>query len=200
ESQNVFYYESILDELAQAGGADPIAMRMKLLDHEPSKAVLESVAEMSDWGARLPEGRYRGFAYALASGQATAQVLEIGYGTDGVRLHRAWIAVDVGVALDPRNIEAQVQGAMVFGLSAAIYGEVTLTDGIVDQSNFNSYRLLRLNQVPSIEVRIHQSGEKIKGVGEAGTPAAAPALGNALFAATGNRLRELPFSKHLRFV
>ncbi|MEL7450272.1 MAG: molybdopterin cofactor-binding domain-containing protein [Pseudomonadota bacterium] len=199
ESQNCFFYESIMDELAHAAGADPLEMRLGLLDHEPSRQVLASVAEMSNWGGAVPEGRSRGLAYALASGQATAQVIEISRGDDGIRLHRAWVAVDVGVALDPRNIEAQVQGAMVFGLSAAIYGEVTIADGIVQQSNFDSYRLLRLSQVPPIEVRVHESGERIKGVGEAGTPAAAPALGNAIFAATGQRVRELPFSKTLDF-
>ena len=162
ESQNCFFYESIMDELAHAAGADPLDMRLGLLDHEPSRQVLTSVADMSNWGGAVPEGRSRGLAYALASGQATAQVLEISHGADGIRLHRAWVAVDVGVALDPRNIEAQVQGAVVFGLSAAIYGEVTVADGVVQQSNFDSYRLLRLSQVPSIEVRIHESGARAR--------------------------------------
>jgi isoquinoline 1-oxidoreductase beta subunit len=199
ESQNCFFHESIMDELAHAAGADPLLMRLSLLEHGPSRQVLEAVAEMSDWGSPLPEGRARGVAYALASGQATAQVIEIGQTEAGIRIHKAHAAVDVGVALDKRNIEAQVQGALIFGLSAAVFGEITVADGRVTQRNFGDYPLLRLDQAPAVEVRIFESGRKIFGVGEAGTPTAAPALGNAIFAATGTRIRELPFSRHVRF-
>ncbi len=200
ESQNCFFHESIMDELAHAAGADPLEMRLALLEHRPSRKVLESVAEMSSWGSALPAGHARGVAYALSSEAATALVVEIATSEAGIRLHRAWAAVDVGIALDPRNIEAQVEGALLFGLSAAIFGEITVADGMVEQTNFHSYPLLRLRHAPAIEVRILENGKVIKGIGEATTPLAAPALGNAIFAATGRRIRELPFGKSVRFV
>ena len=200
ESQNCFFHESIMDELAYAAGADPLLMRLSLLEHAPSRQVLESVAEMSNWGSELPEGHARGVAYALSSEVPTAEVVEIIYSDGGIKLHKAWAAVDVGIALDRRNIEAQVQGGLLFGLSSAIFGEITLTDGVVDQTNFHDYPLLQMHHAPSIDVRIHESSKRIKGIGEAATPTAAPALGNAIFAATGRRIRELPFGKVFRFV
>jgi isoquinoline 1-oxidoreductase beta subunit len=200
ESQNCFFHECILDELAHAAGADPLTMRLSLLKHPPSRQVPESVAEMSNWGADLPAGHARGVAYCSSTGAATAQVIEISHSDAGIKLHKAWAAVDVGIALDRRNIEAQVQGALLFGLSSAIFGEITITDGTVEQTNFDAYPLLQFHQAPAIEVRIHELGKKIRGVGEAATPAAAPALGNAIFAATGTRIRELPFRKFFRFV
>jgi isoquinoline 1-oxidoreductase beta subunit len=200
ESQNCFFHESLMDELAHAAGVDPLMMRLSLLRHPPSRQVLESVAEMSDWGSDLPAGHARGVAYALSSGVPTAQVIEIVHSAAGIELHKAYTAVDVGIALDRRNIEAQVQGGLNFGLSAAIFGEITVTDQAVDQTNFHAYPLLRMHQAPSIDVRIHESGRPIKGIGEATTPTAAPALGNAIFAATGMRIRELPFGRHFRFV
>ncbi|MEM1412986.1 MAG: molybdopterin cofactor-binding domain-containing protein, partial [Pseudomonadota bacterium] len=199
ESQNIFFNESIMDELAHAAQLDPLEMRLSMLRHGPSRRVLKRVAALSDWGAPLPPNRTRGLAYARASGQATAQVLEIEQTPVGIRLIKAWISVDVGIALDPRNIEAQVEGALLFGLSAAIFGEITIRDGQVEQDNFDSYPLLRLNQAPDVAVDIMESGKRIYGVGEAGTPTAAPALGNALFAATGERIRTLPFGRHVRF-
>jgi isoquinoline 1-oxidoreductase beta subunit len=200
ESQNCFFHESIMDELAHAAGADPLQMRLSLLQHRPSRKVLESAAEMSSWGSDLPQGHARGLAYALSSGAATAQVIEIGVTDAGIRLHWAYAAVDVGIALDPRNIEAQIEGSLLFDLSSAIFGETTVSDGVVEQTNFNTYPLLQLRHAPPIEVRIHENGRVIKGVGEAATPTAAPALGNAIFAATGTRIRDLPFSKSVRFV
>ncbi len=199
ESQNCFFQESILDEIAHAAGADPLEMRLSLLTHGPSRRVLKTVGEMSNWGAALPEGHARGLAFALSSGAATAQVVEVRHAGGRVEILKAHFAVDVGTALDPRNIESQVQGALVFGLSAAVFGEITVTDGMVDQHNFDSYPLLRMGQAPEIAVQIHESGEAIYGVGEAATPTAAPALGNALFAATGRRVRELPFRKAFDF-
>jgi isoquinoline 1-oxidoreductase beta subunit len=135
----------------------------------------------------------------MSTGAATAEVIEIGESEAGIELHKAWAAVHVGIALDPRNIEAQVGGALLFGLSAAIFGEITLRDGRVEQTNFDAYPLLQLHQAPAIEVRILQGGKQIRGVGEIGTPAAAPALGNALYALTGKRVRQLPFRKSFRF-
>ncbi len=199
-SQNCFFHESIMDELANAAGADPLKLRLSLLKHPPSRQALESVAQMSNWGSKLPQGHARGVAYSLFAGAATAMVIEIEHSEEGIKLHKAYAAVDVGIALDPRNIEGQVEGALLFGLSSAIFGEITLSHGAVDQTNFDAYPLLGIQQAPSIEVHILESGESIKGVGESATPTAAPALGNALYAATGKRIRELPFGKHYRFV
>jgi isoquinoline 1-oxidoreductase beta subunit len=199
-SQNCFFHETAMDELAHAAGADPLSMRLSLMSHPPSRQVLESVAEMSNWGSDLPPDHARGVAYSLFKNLATAAVVELRRTDAGIELLKAAVAVDVGIALDRRNIEGQVQGAFLFGLSSAIFGEITLTDGGVEQRNFDDYPLLQLRQAPSVEVRVHDSGGKIRGVGEASTPVAAPALGNAIFAATGTRVRELPFGKLFRFV
>jgi isoquinoline 1-oxidoreductase beta subunit len=199
-SQNCFFHESIMDELAHAAGLDPLEMRLSLLRDRRSRGVLEGVAEMSSWGSTLPAGQARGVAYSLFKNVATAQVIEISRSEAGIKLLKVYAAVDVGIALDRGNIEAQVHGALTFGLSSAIFGEITVSDGTVDQSNFHNYPLLRMSQAPSIEVQIHQREERIRGVGEASTPAAAPALANAIFAATGQRIRQLPLGKVFRFV
>jgi isoquinoline 1-oxidoreductase beta subunit len=199
-SQNSFFHESIVDELAHAAGADPLAMRLSLLRHRRSRRVLETVAEMSNWGSELPRGHARGVAYSFFKRVPTAQVIEIRHSDAGIKILKSYAVVDVGIALDRGNIEAQVQGALIFGLSAAIFGEITVTDGTVDQTNFHTYPLLQMHQAPSIEVRILEGGRQPRGVGEAATPTAAPALGNAIFAATGKRIRELPFGKAFPFV
>jgi isoquinoline 1-oxidoreductase beta subunit len=199
-SPNCFFHETAIDELAHAAGADPLAMRLSLIKHRRSRRVLESVAEMSSWGSDLPVGRARGVAFCFFKRVPTAQVIEIDHSEAGIRLVKAYVAVDVGIALDRRNIHAQVEGALVFGLSEAIFGEITVSDGSVDQTNFHDYPLLRMHQAPPVEVRIYEGGRQIRGVGEASTPTAAPALGNAIFAATGRRIRELPFGKTLRFI
>jgi isoquinoline 1-oxidoreductase beta subunit len=198
-SQNGFFHESAMDEIAHAAGADPLHMRLALLQHEPSRKVLEAVAAMSGWGSGLPVGHGRGVAFVLSFGVPVGEVIEVAATPNGIRIIQAWAAVDVGIALDPRNIEAQVQSAINFGLAAAIMGEITLKDGAVEQSNFHNYDAIRMAQAPAIEVRILQNGEKIRGIGEPGLPPAAPALANAIFAATGQRIRELPLQKHIRF-
>lgn len=197
-SQNVFFSETAVDELAHLAGADPIAFRMSHLAHEPSRAVLQAVAEMSNWGT-VPAGRARGVAFCIAFGVPSAQVIEVEQGSAGLRMTGAWAAVDVGIALDPANLQAQVMGAMVFGLSAAIRGEISLAQGQVQQSTFWDYEPLRLPQVPDIQVRVLETMPRIRGIGEPGTPPAAPALGNAIFALTGQRLRDLPFIKAMPF-
>jgi isoquinoline 1-oxidoreductase beta subunit len=199
-SQNCFFHESIVDELAHAAGADPLAMRLSLLRHRRSRRVLETVAEMSNWGSELPRGHARGVAYSFFKRVPTAQVIEIRHSDAGIKILKSYAVVDVGIALDRGNIEAQVQGALIFGLSAAIFGEITVTDGTVDQANFHTYPLLKMHQAPSIEVRILEGGRQPRGAGEAATPTAAPALGNAIFTATGKRIRELPFGKAFTFV
>ena len=200
ESQNTFFHESIIDELAHSSKADPMQMRLDLIAHASSREVLRIVSERSGWGSPMPEGHARGVAYALSSGAATAQVIEIFYDGQNVRILKAWVAVDVGIALDPANIEAQVQSSLVFGLSAAINGEITVSDGVVDQTNFDTYSPLRIHQMPVIDVSIIESGTQIYGVGESATPTAAPALGNAIFAATRHRIRTLPFAASIPFV
>jgi isoquinoline 1-oxidoreductase beta subunit len=199
-SQNCFFHESALDEIAHAAGADPLLMRLDLIKHPPSRRVLKSVAEMSKWDSELPEGHARGVAFSMFKKIPTAAVIEISRDDFGIRLLKAHVAIDVGIALDPRNIEGQVQGAFAFGLSSSIFGEITVGNGEVEQKNFDDYPLLRLDQAPDISVRVHESGKIIRGVGEATTPVAAGALGNAIFAATGQRIRQLPFGRHFRFV
>lgn len=197
-SQNAFFHETAMDELAQRAGADPLAFRLTQIDDEASRKVLEAVGEMCNWGTALP-GRARGVAFCLSFGVPSAQVIEVMDTPAGLRLTGAWAAVDVGRALDPGNIEAQVQGAMVYGLSAAMRGEITFADGMAEQVNFWDFEPMRLPQCPPIAVRILENQRNIRGVGEPGLPPAAPALGNAIFALTGQRLRDLPFARAVTF-
>ena len=197
-SQNVFFSESAVDELAHLAGADPLEFRMSHLTHDPSRAVLQAVAQMSNWGT-APAGRARGVAFCISFGVPTAQVIEVADTPGGIRITGAWAAVDVGIALDPGNLHAQVMGAMVYGLSAAIRGEITLAGGQVQQSTFWDYEPLRQPQVPLIAVKVLETMPEIRGIGEPGTPPAAPALANAIFALTGQRLRDMPFNKTVKF-
>ena len=199
-SQNGFFHESAIDELADAAGADPMEMRLQLIEHEPSRRVLEAVADMSGWGRGLPDGHGLGVAFVLSFGVPVAEVIEVASTDRGIKMIHAWAAVDVGTALDPRNIEAQVQSGINFGLAAAISGEITVEDAQVQQTNFHAYDGIRINRAPPITVRILENGGKIRGIGEPGLPPAAPALANAIFAATGQRIRELPLRNHIRFV
>ena len=198
-SQNGFFHESIIDEIAHAAGSDPLDMRIRLMTHGPSRQVLEAVGDMANWGARLPQGHAQGVAFVVSFGVPVAEVVEVANTPDGIQIVRVFAAVDVGTALDPRNIEAQVQSGVNFGLAAAMMGEITVKDGAVVQGNFNDYDAIRMHQAPDIEVRILENGERIRGIGEPGTPPAAPALANAIFAATGQRIRELPLVKHISF-
>ncbi|MCH9696180.1 MAG: molybdopterin-dependent oxidoreductase [Gammaproteobacteria bacterium] len=198
-SQNGFFHESMIDELAYAAEADPLEMRLAIVSHEPSRKVIEAVADLSSWGAPLPAGHGRGVAFVYSFGVPVAEVIEVASSDAGIRIVKVWVAADVGTALDPRNIEAQLQSGVNFGLAAAMQGEITLEDGKVQQTNFHNYDSIRMNQAPPIEVRVLENGAKIRGVGEPGTPPAAAALANAIFAATGERIRELPLNKHVRF-
>ncbi len=197
-SQNAFFSESAVDELAHLAGADPIEFRMSHLSHAPSREVLQAVAQMSNWGT-TPAGRARGVAFCMSFGVPSAQVIEVEQRPEGIAITGAWAAVDVGIALDPANIQAQVMGAMVFGLSAAMRGEITVADGRIEQQTFWDYEPLRMPQVPTIEVQILENLGHIRGIGEPGTPPAAPALANAIFALTGQRYRDLPLSKSVKF-
>jgi len=199
-SQNGFFHESMIDEMAHSKNLDPMQMRIDMMTHEPSRKVLEAVKEMSGWGTALPKDHGRGVAFVLSFGVPSAQVIEVVDTGKGIKILNAWAAVDVGIALDPRNIEAQVFGGMNFGLAAAMMGEVTVADGKVQQTNFHNYNSIRINQAPNVEVRVLENDDKIRGIGEPGLPPAAPALANAIYAATGNRVRELPLNKQVKFV
>ena len=203
-SFNGFFHECFLDELAAAGGVDPLDMRLALTrDYPFARVVLEAVRELADWDTPLPtdDGRRRGRGLAMTHsfGSTVAQVVEVSDGANGIRVERVHCVADVGLALDPAIIEAQMQSGIVYGLSAAIMEEITFKDGRVQQSNFHNYDALRLAQTPEIRVRILQSGEAPTGVGEPGTPPSKPALANAVFAATGKRIREYPLNKHVTF-
>jgi isoquinoline 1-oxidoreductase subunit beta len=197
-SQNGFFHDCAMDELAHLAGVDPLLFRMRQMDDPASIKVLEAAAEMSGWGTNAP-GRAKGIGFCHSFGVPVAQVIEVEDAGQGIRMTGAWIAADVGIALDPAIIEAQLSGAMIFGLSAAMTGEVTFADGKAQQSNFWDFEPLRLRQCPPISVRILESGDTIRGVGEPGTPPAAPALANAIFALTGQRIRSLPLRHSITF-
>ena len=200
-SFNGFFHESFMDEMAHAAGRDPLELRMALTRDEwlPAWQVLEAVGEMSGWTGKTPEGTGRGLAMVYSFGTPTAMVIEVQDQGGLIRLTNAWIAADPGVALDPGNIEAQLTGAMAYGLSAAIGEEITFAGGQVQQTNFPDYTALRMAQMPPVEVRVLQNQERLNGIGEVATPPAAPALANALFDLTGKRVRELPLNKHFDF-
>jgi len=199
-SQNAFFHESMMDELAHSKKIDPMQMRLDLITHNASHKVLQAVKEMSGWGTNLPAGHFQGLAFCMSFGVPAAEVIEIKKQGKQIKLVKVYAAVDVGTALDPRNIKAQVMSGINFGLAAAMTGEITVKDGQVEQSNFHNYTSLRFNQAPDIEIKVLENGIKIRGIGEPGTPPAAPALTNAIFAATGNRIRELPLNKVIDFV
>lgn len=193
-SQNSFFMEAFIDELAAAAKADPYEYRRALLGKSPRhKAVLELAAQKAGWGTSLPAGRARGIAVASSFGSYVAEVAEVSVGADGMpKVHRIVAAVDCGQTVNPLTIERQIEGAIVYGLTAALYGKITHQDGIVQQGNFHNYAMLRLPEMPKVEVHIVPSTEAPGGIGEPGTPPAAPAVVNALFALTGQRIRTLP--------
>ncbi len=193
-SHNVFVTESFMDELAAAAKQDPVAYRRTLLDKTPrAKAVLDLAAEKAGWGQPLPPRVGRGVSLQFAFASYMAQVADVEVSKDGaVRVRRVVCAVDCGIPVNPDTIRAQIQSAVNFGITAALHGEITLKAGRVQQSNFDSYQMLRIDEAPAIEVHIVQSSAPPGGMGEAGTSAIVPAVANAIFAATGKRLRKLP--------
>ncbi len=196
-THNVFVVESFIDELAAAAKKDPVEYRRALLGTSPrAKAVLELAAEKAGWGQPLPEGRGRGVSVQFVFGSYVAQVAEVQVDKNGeVRVTRVVCAVDCGVVVNPDTVKAQMEGGIMFGLAAALFSEITVKNGRVEQSNFNDYRMLRINEAPAIEVYLVKSGEAPGGIGEPGTSALAPALTNAIFAATGTRIRKLPVNR-----
>jgi len=195
-SHTAFVMESFLDELAHAAGKDPYQYRRRLLAKQPrTLKVLETVAKKGGWGKPLPEGHGRGIAVHESFGSFIAQMAEVSLDVKGnIKVHRVVCAVDCGRIVNPDTIKAEMESGIVFGLSAALYGAITLKDGRVEQGNFDNYPLLRMNAMPRVEVHIIASSEPPGGVGEPGVPPIAPAVANALFAATGARLRSLPMT------
>jgi len=193
-SQNAFVVESFVDELAHAAGKDPFDYRRALLGKSPRhKGVLELAAQKAGWGTPPPAGRHRGIAVAFSYGSWAAEVAEVSVAPDGaVRVHRVVCAIDCGLAVNPDQIEAQMQGGIVWGLTAALRGDITIASGRVQQSNFHDYPMLRINEMPLVEVHIAPSQEPPGGVGEPAVPPIAPAVCGAIFAATGKRIRRLP--------
>jgi isoquinoline 1-oxidoreductase beta subunit len=192
-SQNGFVAEGFVDELANAAGADPYEFRRGLLANAPRhRGALELAATRAGWGTALPAGRARGIAVVMSFGSYVAQVAEVSVENGRVRVHRVVCAVDCGMVVNPDIVAAQMESAIVFGLTAALHGRITLENGAVVQGNFDTYPVLRINEMPVVEVHIVPSTEAPGGVGEPGTPPIAPAVANAVFALTGQRIRSLP--------
>lgn len=199
-THNVFVVESFVDEMAAASGQDPVAFRRAMLTKNPrALAVLDLAAEKSGWGEELPANRGRGVSLQSAFGSFLAHVIDIEVTPDkDIKLLKSTIAVDCGVTVNPDTVRAQMEGGVIFGLSAAMFNEITFTDGAVDQTNFDTYRVLRINEAPKVEVHHIASNAEPGGVGEAATAGAAGALANAIFAVSGKRARSLPLSEVLK--
>jgi len=193
-NQNAIYMESFLDELAHAAGKDPLEFRRKLMaEHPKSLAVLNAVAEKAGWGKPAPEGVHRGLAVCKAFASHVAACAEVSVDNNGrLKIHRIVAATDPGYAVNPQQIEAQVEGSFVFGLSALLYGECTIKGGGVEQRNFDSYPSMLISEMPRVEVIVMPSGGFWGGIGEPTIAVAAPAVLNAIFAATGKRIRRFP--------
>jgi CO/xanthine dehydrogenase Mo-binding subunit len=193
-SQTAFANECFLDEIAAAAGKDPVELRRALLNKAPHhKAVLELVAEKSGWGQPLPAGRFRGLAVHGSFHSCVAEVAEVSLAKDGTpQVHRVVCAIDCGLPVNPAGVASQMQSGIVYGLSAALRGKITIDKGRVQQSNFDDYQVLRFNEMPQVEVHIVPSSEAPTGTGEPGLPPIAPAVANAVSAARGQRVRKLP--------
>jgi isoquinoline 1-oxidoreductase beta subunit len=192
-SHNAFFSESFIDELAHAAMQDPVAFRLALLKDKPRHAaVLQLAAQKANWGGPLPAGHAQGVALHESFGSTVAQVVEVSIDNGAPRVHRVVCAVDCGVPVNPNIIAQQMEGGVIFGLTAALHGRIDIVDGQVQQHNFPDYPLLGLKDVPAIETHIVPSTEPPSGMGEPGVPPVAPAVANALFVLTKQRLRELP--------
>jgi isoquinoline 1-oxidoreductase beta subunit len=197
-SQQGFFVESFIDELAHAAGQDPFDYRRKLLSKSPRhKAVLEKVAKMANWGAPLPSGSGRGIALVKSFGTIVAEVAEVKMQDGRPKVVKVWCCADAGFVMNPDGFAAQMEGGIIYGLTTALYSGITLKDGGVEQSNFHDYMMVRMDEAPEIAVDfINADGKTLGGAGEPGLPPLAPAVTNAIFAATGKRIRELPIAQH----
>jgi isoquinoline 1-oxidoreductase beta subunit len=192
---NAFANESFIDELAAAAGKDPYAYRMSLLDGKPRfQNVLKLAADKAGWGKPLPAGHSRGIALMEGYDTYMAQVAEISMDKGVVKVHKVTVAADLGRMVNPDTVQAQIQSSINFGLTAALYGEITLDKGRVQQTNFHQYPILRMNESPQIDIVLVQSTEKPGGIGEPATALIGPAVANAIYAGSGKRLRKMPFT------
>jgi isoquinoline 1-oxidoreductase beta subunit len=192
-SQNAFITECFFDELARLGGLDPVKARLELMGEHPRHAgVVKLAADKAGWGRNLPEGHAMGLAVAEAFGSYVAQVAEVSLERGRVRVHRVTCAIDCGMVVNPNSIRAQMEGGIVYGLTATLKGAITISKGQVEQRNFTDYGLLKFDECPAIDVHIVNSKEAPGGVGEPGVPPIAPAVANAVFALTGKPVRSLP--------
>ncbi len=201
-STNGFFAEAFLDEMIHAAGADPLEerLRLRLVNDDVARRVLERVGEMSGWGSALGPDRGRGLALVESFGVPCAQVIEVTATDRGIRIDRVYVAADVGRVIDPINFDNHVKGAVVWGLGHAMNCEITYSDGMAQELNYHAHEGMRLYQCPEIEVAGLENARHIRGIGEPPVPPAAPALASAIFAATGRRLREMPFNRHVDFV
>jgi isoquinoline 1-oxidoreductase beta subunit len=194
---NKFAAESFLDEIAHASGKDPLALRLELTKGDPrANAVIRAVAEMAQWDKPRPKGRALGIAFSDYHDSYSAGIAEVSLDAKSgkIRVHDYWIAGDAGLVVQPQNAHAQLESAVVYGLSSALYEELTFKDGAVQQTNFHQYQVLRMSDVPRIHTKVVVTDNPPTGLGELGVPAVAPAIGNAVFKLTGKRLRQLPMS------
>jgi isoquinoline 1-oxidoreductase beta subunit len=199
-SFNCFFHESFLDEIAHKSNLDPAQLRRRLMkDFPAARAVIDKVTEMARWDEKLPQGTAKGIAFSLGFGAWVSQVVQVKSTPSGIRIEKVWIAADIGTAMDPGILEAQLISGAVFGLSSATNQEITLSGGQVEQSNFHDFAAMRINQSPQFEVAILENYHKMGGAGETGVPAAVAALANAVFALTGKRVRQLPLSREVSF-
>jgi isoquinoline 1-oxidoreductase beta subunit len=194
-THTAYAMETMIDLVAEAAGEDPVALRLRLLRDDPRKAgVLKLAAEKANWGTPPAEGRFRGVAVHKSFNTYVAEVAEISLDAGKVRVEKVVAAVDCGIAVNPDIIRAQIEGGVGYGLGAVLRDQITLTGGVVDQTNFDSYEPIRMSDMPEVEVHIVASAEAPTGVGEPGTPPVGPAVANAIFKATGQHPRRLPFS------
>jgi isoquinoline 1-oxidoreductase beta subunit len=192
-SHNGFIAESSIDEAAVWAGRDPIAFRRDLIHGKAREtAVLDAIEKLSGWGRQLPPGHGMGIALTAGFEAVTAQVAHVSVIDGRLRVHKVWCVYDAGMVVDPLNVEAQVESGIVYGLSAALFGEITFKKGAVVQSNFDDFGMLTLANMPDLEVHVMETGDEPGGAGEASVPGIAPAVTNAIFAATGERIRKLP--------
>jgi len=198
-TMNCFANESFMDELAHAAGKDPVKYRMELLGKQPRFAnVLKIAADKAGWGKKLAAGRAMGVSLMEGYGTYMAQIAEVSVSGGNIKVHKVTVACDCGQMVNPGIVRQQLEGGIMYGLSGALYSENTMTNGSIDQNNFNDFRILRGNEAPVVDVTLVDSNEKPGGTGEPAVSLIAPAVANAVFAATGKRLRSMPFAKALK--